>query len=136
MTEAYTTWIAQYAVRNNNVLAGFCYSASVEMQKAFPELILCRGYVYESREHWWLKTLDGEIVDPTAAQFTIFCEVLLKSDYEEYSPEIHGPEPIGRCMKCGDYCYESVEGASSIACGTECLAELNEYYNGKIKFAR
>lgn len=135
MTEAYFAWIVQYA-RSGGGMAGYCYSASVMMQKAFPELTLCRGYVHSLHEHWWLKTPDGEIIDPTATQFAMIPEILRDSDYEEYTPEKHGPEPIGRCLKCGDYCYEETPGANSSACSTECLVELNKYYNNRIKFAR
>jgi hypothetical protein len=81
--------------------AGLCHSVAVQMREAFPELTLVRGhYVVWGDEkqypHWWLTTPDGEIVDPTAAQFG--------GMPGEYVPHV-GDEPTGRCLDCGLYVF-------------------------------
>lgn len=93
-------------------------SATLEMQQEFPELIRVRGHYIDcllgDRPHWWLKTKDGEIVDPTASQFN-------PGDYEEFDES----NPItGKCLNCGDYCYNH-----KCFCSSECNLELARQYN-------
>jgi len=45
---------------------------------------------------------DGTIVDPTSGQFAF-----KGGDYEEYDPSRHGPEPVGKCIECGELAYNS-----------------------------
>jgi transcriptional antiterminator Rof (Rho-off) len=50
-----------------------CYQACSAMNKKFPELKIVRGHVVlacQWHQHWWLETKTGEIIDPTAIQFT------------------------------------------------------------------
>ena len=80
-----------------------CKELTQEMQKEFPELIRVRGFYHcpywGKREHWWLKNKRMEIVDPTAEQFPSKGS----GRYEEW---IEGqPEPTGKCMNCGEYCF-------------------------------
>jgi hypothetical protein len=120
----YAAWIAEHC---QGVVAGFCHSASEAMKKAFPELILCRGYYMSdidgSRAHWWLKTPGGEIVDPTVHQFMAGRE----GSYEEYKLEDHGPLPIGKCMNCGDEVYASDNPPASSMCSQECLDSFDRH---------
>jgi len=83
---SYERWIARYLERFTCPAAtlGRCREASVEIARAFPELRVVRGHVrcaWGRRGHWWTVTPDGEIVDPTAAQFTCGIDA-----YEEYRP--------------------------------------------------
>lgn len=92
---------------------GQCASVTQLMILSFPELIRVRGHYMDPcwgpREHWWCKTSDGEIVDPTAAQFPS----VGASEYIEF--EDGSEEPIGKCLECGEYCWES-EGGNSNFC--------------------
>jgi hypothetical protein len=90
----------------------------------FPHLRITRGHyldlIWGEREHWWLVDTDGSIVDPTATQFPTKGSSL----YRELDP--NAPEPVGRCMNCGNYTYED-----QYACSKKCAQELEEYYGTK-----
>lgn len=98
----YYSWILKFVTK----AYGRCEQYSKEMQKEFPELILCKGFYYcpywGRRQHWWLKTETGEIVDPTYMQFP---SVGL-GKYEEISDdELEDKVPSGVCLECGDPVY-------------------------------
>lgn len=95
--EKYLDWILEHKKSN---CAGLCHSQSIAMQKAFPELLLVRGYVCFNH-HWWCETPEGIIVDPTWKQFGN------GHTYRAYDES--QPEPIGQCFECGALLYE--EGA-------------------------
>ena len=83
---------------------GRCKSVTLRMKIVFPELTRVRGHyhcwVWGKREHWWLIDPDGEIVDPTAAQFPSHGAGI-------YAPWKEGsPEPMGKCLNCGEYVYD------------------------------
>jgi len=130
MKPEYASWIEQNCP---GYQAGFCHSRSEAMKKAFPELILCRGYysspVDGSRGHWWLKTPDGEIVDPTVSQFIMGSAGV----YEEYDWSIHGELPIGKCMNCGSEVYASANPPSSCMCSNECAVSFDAYLQDEAK---
>ena len=124
MKPEYAAWIQANCPGTQ---AGLCQSRSREMQKAFPELILCRGYysspVDGTPSHWWLKTKEGEIVDPTARQFVMGT----MGSYEEYDPKVHGELPIGKCMNCGSEVFESTNPPSSCMCSEAYAASFDSY---------
>jgi hypothetical protein len=124
MKPEYAVWIEQNCAGPQ---AGFCHSRSEAMKKAFPELILCRGYysspVDGSRGHWWLKTPEGEIVDPTVSQFVMGAAGV----YEEYDLAIHGELPIGKCMNCGSEVFQSANPPSSCMCSEACAVSFDAY---------
>jgi hypothetical protein len=99
MNQKYQQWIDKYFRDNSlDVTGGYglCREVSTDMQAAFPELRLVRGHVYcawGKRGHWWLETVQGDIVDPTKDQFPLI------ERYEEWE---EGDEVrLGRCMECG-----------------------------------
>jgi hypothetical protein len=94
LPEKYRTWIEEHDSRNG---AGLCHCMSEEMQKAFPELLLVRGYVLFCH-HWWCETPDGTVVDPTYKQFH------REATYRAYDES--QPEPVGQCFECGTLLYE------------------------------
>jgi hypothetical protein len=116
MKTEYRQWI------NENVKEAYgkCVETTLAMTKAFPELIRVRGH-YQcpldgKRPHWWLKTSDGGIVDPTASQFSS------GGVMGEYEGWVEGsPEPTGKCMNCGGYCYNN-----SNFCTQKCLNSLSD----------
>ena len=124
MKQEYQNWIDNY-LSTHKFCAGLCFSASALMLKSFPELILTRGYVYDihgkKHNHWWLQTIDGEVIDPTASQFIIIGDASFLK-YEEYNESRHGPLPTGKCMNCGKHVYND-----SIFCNNECSAETKKY---------
>jgi hypothetical protein len=136
MKPEYQEWIqAHYPTRFDAFCR--CQEASEKMQKAFPELIRVRGWAAghemkgprQGTEHWWCKTAEGEVVDPTAAQF-LWSQVY----YREHQEGID-PEPIGKCMWCGGYCWpkdpdsgEPIPGVTNSSCSQECLDELTAEY--------
>ncbi len=105
----YDTWIKQ----NIKNVYGKCKNATKYMQIIFPELQRVRGYYYCTlwgrREHWWLITPLGVIVDPTAKQFP-------SKGKGFYIPWNEGdPEPTGKCIGCGGYTYNH-----ETFCGKSC----------------
>lgn len=92
---------------------GRCGEVTLAMLAAFPELTRVRGHyldpLWGEREHWWLVTPWGEIIDPTAAQFP-------SRGRGVYTPWPQGqPEPTGICANCGKSVYDS-----GTCCSDEC----------------
>lgn len=115
IADKYAEWIAA------NVPAdckGLCVPTTKAMAAAFPELYRVRGFytcpLDGRRAHWWLKTSDGTIVDPTVRQF----QSNGYGEYEEYS----GPEPTGHCLNCGELLFN---GATF--CHAQCAKETMEF---------
>ena len=81
---------------------GQCEFVCRKMIAAFPELELVRGHYWDlewgKRQHWWLQTQEGEIVDPTEIQFPMGMK-----EHEPWDESL--PEPTGMCPNCGEYCY-------------------------------
>lgn len=125
MKTEYTEWISNWL--KSNEAYGACAEATLEMQTAFPELIRVRGHFHDAiwgeRQHWWLKTKEEEIVDPTASQFPT------KGVFGEYEEWEEGrEEPIGKCMNCGDYVFAST-GKGDCACSEHCYNEIMLDFN-------
>lgn len=130
----YTKWI-KTNVPTYESSYGKCHEVCMAMNKKFPELKLIRGWYTdlglppnkEQRQHWWLKTDDGEIIDPTSKQFYI---PDIQENYEEFIVGKH-KIPTGKCMNCGELCYDGKINS----CSAKCSKALHEYYNckGKIK---
>lgn len=95
--EQYRLWITE------NVSNPYrqCKFYSELMCKKFPELRLVRGWYVDTsgtrHPHWWTQ-LGDTIIDATVAQYA------LSGVYEEFT----GPEPVGKCMECGDLYYDKV----------------------------
>lgn len=117
----YAEWIADNFPTYESAY-GHCAKATEGMVAVFPELIRVRGHYYDlswgEREHWWCKTADGVIVDPTAHQFPSKG----MGHYEELDP--NAPVPTGKCMGCGEYVYNSDTFCSS-SCETAVIADLH-----------
>ncbi len=115
----YDEWImAHYATPE--AAYGHCDKATQEMVSVFPELRRVRGHYYcmvwGERQHWWLVTADGEIVDPTAAQFP-------SGGHGVYEPWVEGTEePSGRCPNCSGYVY----GGGTV-CSDVCAREYETW---------
>lgn len=83
---------------NYIIFRGKCYEACLALQKVLPDLELVRGWYNtptwdrDSCQHWWLKTPQGDIVDPTALQFP---NPNVKEWYEEFDGVIY-------CSECGE----------------------------------
>lgn len=102
----YAQWIAKHFPTRGDAVAA-CASATAMMVKAFPELRRVRGY-YSGREHWWCETADGDVVDPTAAQYD--------SDGEYAALDESKPHPTGYCAnRCGGYAWNHAS-----YCSDEC----------------
>lgn len=121
MKHNYRDWI-DLNVPNFKSAYGKCNKLCREMQEVFPELDLVKGWykdpIWGDREHWWLLDDSGEVVDPTAKQFPtkgLFA-------YKRVKPG--DPKPLGKCMICGAYCYDS-----EVACSPEHERELNRISN-------
>jgi hypothetical protein len=88
---------------------GKCKSACEAMRLEFPELEITNGFVYlafheEVQTHWWCKTSDGEIVDPTSMQYTSNGTPI--THYDEITDQ-HDERQFekAKCMNCGEYYY-------------------------------
>lgn len=101
-SDAYFEFQRIWQNRFQNV-AGTCMKASKAMAKEFPELTVVRGFVRsfdgEPHQHWWCKTEDGKIVDPTRQQFLAIEPIT----YQEVSDEDIHKSYHGRCPNCGEY---------------------------------
>lgn len=109
---------------------GQCAAVTLMMVAKFPELMRVRGHyldvVWGPREHWWCVTSDGKIVDPTAAQFPT-------AGTGHYEPWTDGDEePIGKCLECGEYCWESQRGTDNFCCQKHEMAYMR-YLNTYLK---
>lgn len=127
----YADWIAAYRARTGSTI-NKCLSAVQEMVLAFPELRPVRGFVrfvadedwtdaidWRSVEmHWWCKTPDEEIVDPTEDQYG--GEPFTYVPYDETK---HGPLPTGKCMNCGELLFHGHRFCND-ACESEVLGDL------------
>jgi hypothetical protein len=96
---------------------GACAEATLAMLGAFPDLKRVRGHYYcpawGQREHWWLVTADGTIIDPTAHQFpSLGAGLYVPWDEDRV-------EPTGICANCGDYVFGG---------GTCCSQACNRAY--------
>jgi hypothetical protein len=110
--DRYLAWIAENVEGSGY---GECEQIAGAMARAFPEeLEVRKGFFFDAvwgrRGHWWCRTRDGRIVDPTARQHPT--GALLPedgSDYEDLTdatPEQMAERvPTGRCMECGDDVY-------------------------------
>lgn len=133
----YVQWVNEW--RRSNDQRYRCRSASNSLVEAFPELRLVRGWAHvfydegvlgtrtAHYEHWWCEAPDGTVVDATNEQWIsdLGGEIF---GYEEYDPQFHGPEPIGKCMCCGMLIFPGDNGDCTWACTPECESELREYY--------
>ena len=104
MNTDHRAWIAVHVGNKPEDAYGHCAWATLAMLVAFPDLIRVRGQyvcpIWGERDHWWLTTPEGQIVDPTAAQFP-------SRGTGDYVPWIEGtPEPTGMCPNCGENCYD------------------------------
>ena len=121
------TWIQDYLASFENPFKatyGKCAEVSQMMQEAFPELERVRGYVYTpwgKREHWWLKTTDETIVDPTADQFPSIFE------YEEWHEGME--RRLGKCMDCGEEIWgvDAKSVHSTMFCNADCEEATRQY---------
>lgn len=100
---------------------GQCEYICKKMVAKFPELLLIKGYYWDSmwgrREHLWIGAPDGTILDPTAIQFP-------SKGSGHYEPLTDGdPRPTGKCPHCGEYCYDNE--AVHEDCSDAFLAYLN-----------
>jgi hypothetical protein len=95
------------------LLAGKCYEICKAIASKYPEFILVRGHYYcpiwnQDRPHWWLKSEDDVIYDPTVEQFPSKG----MGQYKEFS----GMCP---CSNCGDEIEEDnavIEGNYTFCC--------------------
>ena len=120
MKAKYVAWIAAYVTETY----GKCAKVTEAMQADFPELVRVRGHYYcliwGVRSHWWLVDTDGEVVDPTAAQFP-------SGGRGVYVPWEEGtPEPTGVCPNCGGYVYTG-DTCCSENCSMEYMAYINSF---------
>ena len=123
----YAEWIADYLARFEHPAEtlGRCQNATFEMKEAFPELEVVNGHAicpepWGKRGHWWLVTPKGEIVDPTAAQFT--CGIL------EYEPWKKGdPIRLGSCMNCSKTIWGPPDEGSKTICDDVCADAYAHY---------
>lgn len=128
MKAVYQEWIDANIDELNNM--GACSQRTTEMQQAFPELRRVAGFYYSigwgQREHFWLETEDGEIIDPTAMQFP--CKG--NGVYERLSEDEILRLPIGMCANCGEPIYRDSECTDTV-CSRSCAAAYVAYCTGR-----
>ena len=109
-------------------LLGTCAAATLAMAQQFPELMRVRGHYAEphpawgNRQHWWLTTPEGVIIDPTATQFP-------SNGQGEYLPWKEGDEePVGKCAYCSEGIYKS-KTKDGVTCDDTCSKPYAAYIN-------
>jgi hypothetical protein len=108
--DQYTHWISEHYPTTESASLQ-CAEATLALVRAFPELRRVRGHAMVGvnlRSHWWCVTPSGDVIDPTAHQWTtvpVFYEPL---------PD-DAKEPHGRCLHCGDLLFRS-NGAGAFFC--------------------
>jgi len=117
MKQEYRSWISEHVEADG---FGKCRETTQAMIEAFPELRRVRGHYYcaiwGEREHWWLETEDGKIVDPTAEQFP-------SRGFGEYIEWDESQRlPTGMCPNCGGYAYDG-----NTCCSDACSAAYAAY---------
>jgi hypothetical protein len=81
---------------------GLCRRKSEEMVAKFPELRIVGTSCQGMFEHCWCVTKKGNVVDPTAHQFSH------PLDYTRY---LELPDfPTGKCPECGELMYPDTPG--------------------------
>lgn len=117
-------WIDQHYPRSKDA-KGQCKAACCDMCMEFPELKVVRGQIQVEEpcdlpptktSHWWCVTPDDKVVDPTRHQYP--------TSILSYEPldESKG-EPTGKCMNCGNICYNE-----SYFCSKKCESEFMEVF--------
>lgn len=114
----------QWIIDNWTDALGTCAEQTTKMAERFPELKRIRGHymcpIWGEREHWWLVTPSGAVIDPTREQFP-------SGGRGVYVPwDEHAEEPIGKCANCGGYSYES-KGGNNTVCGDACARSYCVY---------
>jgi hypothetical protein len=131
MPSTYDEWIAHDITEHKGWVRGRCQGAATRMSETFSELRLVRGYCLLANgwrpQHWWCEAPDGTVIDPTAAQYTEYTDII---GYEEYDEALHGPLPIGKCMHCGCEVYNKTNRG---LCSTECQVAFDEYMAREIE---
>lgn len=119
-----------------------CVGFTEKLAKLHPELTLQAGFVhfktfadqgFKGSEHWWCLTPEGQIIDPSVAQFGEVTEAN-PLVYTPFNPDTH-KIIIGKCMNCGWEIYGlEAEGPLSVCrpqdndTDQDCEAELRRYY--------
>lgn len=108
---------------NNYLLyRGKCKEYCQELAITNPSLEIVRGFYHEpiwntKEQHWWCKTPEGKIVDPTVKQFPSW-------QMAEQSPEMFYEEFDGicECDNCGKRIPEAEARFDSnyVFCSTRC----------------
>jgi hypothetical protein len=100
-----------------NSLRGKCKEMSEELVREDNSLTLVRGFyhcpMWGKQQHWWVKDKDGNIIDPSVAQFPTKGAA---AEYEEF-------DGIIECEQCGKKVKEEdarIEGRYAF-CSTKCL---------------
>lgn len=117
----YTEWIRKNVPTDLVLVRGTCAEVTTAMAKAFPELTRVRGHymcpMWGKRDHWWMKTKAGNVLDPTVGQFPT------RGVGAEYVEWVEGTEePTGMCPNCGGECYKG-----RAVCSDKCHAEYAAY---------
>lgn len=99
----YQNWIMEN-VPDYQAAYGKCKAVTSAMNKQFPELTRVSGFyhcsIWGRRQHFWLRTDQGEIIDPTAKQFP-------SGGMGKYEEIIDSKLiPTGVCPNCGQETYE------------------------------
>ena len=130
----YYAWLSRNVGEDNGY--GRCYAICQSMKKEFPELELRKGQFlsdhWGKRGHWWLRTSEGRIIDPTARQHPD--GVNFPQDVSKYEDltdktdkELMEILPTGSCHQCGSPVYKQ-EDFCSDKCRDATLAYLNSCF--------
>ena len=125
MLEPYNTWLEMHGPQSSKEAYGNCKEYVDSMAAVFPELRVRAGYyhccIWGKRQHWWLETSRGIVVDPTAIQFP-------SKGTCEYEFLEEGRRPIGVCMNCGAETFQ--DSPSRQFCCSKCEDETRAYLMG------
>lgn len=86
----YREWINLYELEYDLNVTDMCQEATLEMWLQFPELERVRGEVIGdhclrgagAHRHWWCLDRNGNIIDPTASQFSYIDEYVQMKEWD------------------------------------------------------
>lgn len=135
MKKIYKEWINKNYPTPQSAL-NQCYEACKKMNQKFPELLITNGLIQvgiepEERQHWWLKTLSGEIIDPTEHQYQVFGMNIVFYNEIDNEHDLRKFEQC-KCIYCGTkFFLGKNDWNNRNSCSNECVEKLENYYNVK-----
>lgn len=134
MKAKYSNWIKKHYPTPQSAI-NQCSQACEKLRNDFPELIITNGLIQvgiekDQRSHWWARTINGEIIDPTAHQYEAFGSSIIFYTEITDDHDLRNFEE-GRCSNCGEHYFIGKDNWNcSTTCSSSCFKSYVKYLNG------